>query len=57
MDDRYILWEIDAIDPDTQAEYMGAVLLFDDVHGRFVQYLKNLLMKIDAHSHIVREII
>jgi len=57
VDGRYILWEIDAIDPDTQADYMGAVLLFDDVHGRFVQYLKNLLMKIDAHSHIVREIV
>ncbi len=57
VDDRYILWEIDAIDPDTQADYMGAVLIFDDADGQFVQYLKNLLRKIDAHSHIVREIV
>lgn len=57
VDDRYILWEIDAIDPDTQADYMGAVLIFDDADGRFVQHLKNLLMKIDAHSQIVREIV
>ncbi|OQA19252.1 MAG: hypothetical protein BWY63_01782 [Chloroflexi bacterium ADurb.Bin360] len=57
VDDRYILWEIDAIDPDTRADYVSAVLIFDDVDGRFVQYLKNLLVKIDAHSHIVREIV
>jgi hypothetical protein len=57
VDDRYILWEIDAIDPDTRADYMSAVLIFDDVDGQFIQYLKNLLVKIDAHSHIVREIV
>lgn len=57
VDDRYILWEIDAIEPDTQADYMSAVLIFDDVDGQFAQYLKNLLVKIDAHSQIVREII
>ncbi len=57
VDDRYILWEIDAIDPETQADYMGAVLIFDDADGRFVQYLKNLLAKIDAHSYIVKEIV
>lgn len=57
VDDRYVLWEIDAIDPDTQADYMSAVLIFDDANGQFVQYIKNLLLKIDAHSHIVREIV
>lgn len=57
VDDRYVLWEIDAIDPDTQTDYMSAVLIFDDANGQFVQYIKNLLLKIDAHSHIVGEIV
>ena len=57
VDDRYILWEIDAIDPETQSDYTSAVLIFDDTDGRFVQYLKSLLVKIDAYSHIVSEIV
>lgn len=56
VDERYVLWEIDAIDPDTQFAYMDAVLIFDDADGRFIQYMKNFFLKVDAHSHMVKDI-
>ena len=56
VDERYVLWEIDAVDPDTQSAYMDAVLIFDDADGRLVQYLKNFFLKVDAHSYMVKQI-
>jgi len=57
VDDRYVLWEIDAIDPDTQFAYMDAVLIFDDADRQFIQYMKNFFLKVDAHSHMVKDIV
>lgn len=56
VDERYVLWEIDAMDPDTQSAYMSAVLIFDDTDRQFIQYMKNLFLKVDAHSHMVKDI-
>jgi hypothetical protein len=56
VDERYVLWEIDAIDPDTQSEYMDAVLIFDDADKQFIRYMKNFFLKVDAHSYMVKQV-
>jgi hypothetical protein len=56
VDERYIIWEIDAVDPDTQSSYMDAMLVFDDADKNFVRYLRSFFLKVDAHSHMVKQI-
>jgi hypothetical protein len=56
VDERFILWEIDAIDPDAKAGYMDALNIFDDTDGSFVKYLKNFFLKIDAQAIKVKAI-
>jgi hypothetical protein len=56
IDERFILWEVDAIDPDAKAGYMDALTIFDDTDGNFVKYLKNFYLKIDAQATKVKSV-
>lgn len=55
VDSRYIIYPIDAVDPDIGERYMEGILLIDDPQRIFVNYLKTLFNKIDANSLIVKE--
>ena len=56
VDGRYVIWSIDAIDPEYGVPYYEGTLFFDDPHEEFVQYLRSFFLRIDAHSTIIRKL-
>ena len=57
VDNRYVLWEIDATDPTIGKDYMDGLLIFEDREGRFANYLKDFFRKVDAHAAVVKQIV
>lgn len=56
VDERHIIWGIDAIDPDYDVPYYEGTLFFDDPHQEFVKYLKNYFLRVDAHATIIQKL-
>lgn len=56
VDERYVIWGIDSIDPEHEVQYMEGALFFDDPHQEFVRYLKSFFQRVDAHGVIVRKV-
>jgi hypothetical protein len=56
VDERYIIWGIDAIDPEYDVPYYEGTLFFDDPHQEFIRYLKNYFLRVDAHATIIQKL-
>lgn len=54
VDRRYVIWGIDAIDPEHDVRYMEGALFFDDPNQEFVKYLVSFFERIDAHAVILQ---
>lgn len=55
VDQRYVVWEIDALDPRSGQFYAQCVLLFDDPLGQLVNEVLRLYYRIDPNATLVRE--
>ena len=56
VDERYVIWGIDAIDPEYNVPYYEGTLFFDDPHKEFVEYLKSFFLRIDAYATIISKL-
>ena len=56
VDERYVFWVINGIDPDHKIQYMEGALFFDDPNQELVPYLKRLFERIDAHATIIKKV-
>jgi len=56
IDQRYVIWGIDSIEPQHGVRYMEGALFFDDPHRELVQYLLGFFERIDAHAIIIKHI-
>jgi hypothetical protein len=56
IDERYVIWGIDAIDPEYDVSYYKGTLFFDDPHQEFVGYLKSFFWRVDARATILRQL-
>jgi len=56
VDERFVIWGIDAIDPQPGVRYYEGALFFDDPHQEFIQYLKGFFLRVDAHATIIKNV-
>jgi len=56
VDEKYVIWGIDANNLEYGDPYYEGALYFDDPHKEFIQYLKGFFLRIDAHAVIMKNI-
>jgi hypothetical protein len=54
IDQRHIMLEIDALDPDSREYYMRGAFLFDDPVGELISQFRRFFDRIDANAVLVR---
>lgn len=56
VDQRYVIWGIDALDPEYEVPYYEGTLFFDDPHKEFIHYLQGYFLKVDARAVIMKKL-
>ena len=56
VDERYIFWVINGIDPEHEIQYMEGAFFLDDPHCVLVPYLKRFFERIDANATIIKKV-
>ena len=53
IDRRYMIWVVDALDPDDNEYYTESLFIFDDPQGDMIHEFVRLFDRIDAHGSLV----